>query len=382
MKPHIKIGIHCDIRYQPSQLLTSGIMRFVATSGDSDVRIEANHPSLRSFRYNMKDADGIIAGLVGLKNPALRSAKAAIFVNTPPQKDFDRPYAIVQCDNRLIGETAAKFFTTKKLAALAFIGSPQNESWSAERGQGFRDVLGPNQPLFVAPATGGRSSAANSKRLAEWLSKLPKPCGIFAAFDQLAKLTMDIGSECGLSCPDQIQVLGVDNESYICEYTQPSLSSIALDFEGAGYQAAQTLVRLLRHEIPSGKTVPLRILDIVERMSTLDVSGATRLVALAREFIRRHADSDIGPNDIAKSAGCSLRLLELHFKKTTGRTLVSELQERRLERVTDLLRATNTPISRIGSLCGFANDLYLKNLFKRKFGFSMRDWRAAQRLDA
>ena len=379
MKPHIKIGIHCDIRYQPSQLMTSGIMRFVATSGDSDVRIEANHPSLRSFRYNMKDADGIIAGLVGLKSPALRSAKAAIFVNTPPPDGFDRPYAIVQCDNRLIGETAAKFFITKKLAALAFIGSPQNESWSAERGLGFRDALGPDRTVFVAPTVSGRSSTTNSKRLAQWLTKLPKPCGIFAAFDQLAKLTMDIGSECGLACPDQIQVLGVDNESYICDYTQPSLSSIALDFEGAGYLAAQTLVRLLRREIPTGQVLPLRILDIVERMSTLDVSGSTRLVALAREFIRKHAATDIGPSDIAKSAGCSLRLLELHFKKTTGRTLVGELQEQRLGMVTDLLRTTNTPIARIGSLCGFANDLYLKNLFKRTFGVSMRDWRTAQR---
>lgn len=377
MNTHFKIGIYCDIRYQPSQLVTSGIMRYVAANGDSDVRIEANHPSLQTFHYDMTAPDGVISGLFGLHSKALKAAKAAVFINTPPPKGFDRPYAVVQCDNRLIGATAAKFFAHKKVASRAFIGSPLNEDWSVERGEGFKAALGPESPAILAPSSlfRGRPATTNSRRLAQWLQELPKPCGIFAAFDQLAKLTMDIGAECGLPCPEQIQVLGVDNESYICDYTQPSLSSIALDFEGAGYEAAQTLVRLLRHEIPSGQTIPLRILDIVERMSTFDASGSSRLVAIAREFIRRHATSDIGPSDIARAAGCSIRLLEHHFRRSTGGTLVGELQRLRLERVKDLLRTTNTPIARIGSLCGFSSDLYLKNLFKRKFGVSMRDWR-------
>jgi len=380
MADRFKIGIHCDIRYQPSQLLISGIMRFVATHDDLDVRIEANHPSLRSFHYNMKDADGIISGLIGLKKPALKSTKAAIFVNIPAPRGFDKPHAVIQCDNKLIGATAANFFANKKLASVAFIGSPRRESWSIDRGRGFLAAQGPDRPVFSTPSsmTLGRSSVATSKSLSHWLTRLPKPCGIFAAFDQLAKLTMDVCTEIGLAVPEQVSILGVDNESYICDYTRPTLSSVALDFEGAGYQAVQTLIRLLRHEIPSGQVIPLRILDIVERMSTFDTHGSSRLVALAREFIRQHASTDIGPDDIAKSAGCSLRLLELYFKKATGRTLVGELQEKRLERVMNLLRTTNTPIARIGTLCGFSNDLYLKNLFKRKFGTSMREWRGRE----
>ena len=100
------------------------------------------------------------------------------------------------------------------------------------------------------------------KELAEWLVSLPKPCGVWAAFDQRAKHVLDACRLAGLNVPSQIQVLGVDNETYVCEQTIPSLSSLMPDFENGGFLA--------------------------------DVHGTTRRVAAAREFIRQHATSDIG----------------------------------------------------------------------------------------
>ena len=112
--------------------------------------------------------------------------------------------------------------------------------------------------------------------LSRWLLSLPKPCAVFAAFDQLARLVLEACADCGLSVPEQILVLGVDNEEFLCELTVPTLSSIQLDFESSGYMAGELCEAMLGgRDIASG---PIRygIRGIVERESTQDVHGAAR----------------------------------------------------------------------------------------------------------
>ena len=116
---------------------------------------------------------------------------------------------------------------------------------------------------------------------------------------------------------------------------------------------------------------------VVERMSTTDTRETGRMVGRAQEFIRTYATStDISVADVAKASGTSLRLLQKNFKAVTGTTICDALQTERLKRVCEILSETSTPIGQIGELCGFGNDAYLKKLFHRRFGCTMRDYRA------
>ena len=155
-------------------------------------------------------------------------------------------------------------------------------------------------------------------------------------------------------------VLGVDNEEYICENTVPTLTSVLPDFNGGGLRAAESLDRIIAGETDS---VPLHlsygIKQIVERVSTADVNGAARCVALACEYMRRNAAAAIGIDDIATAAGTSRRLLEKHFRSVLSTTAMHELQRIRLELVKARIKETDLPIKCIGETCGFGDISHL-----------------------
>ena len=156
----------------------------------------------------------------------------------------------------------------------------------------------------------------------------------------------------------------------------PALSSVIPDFDAGGWAAAEALTALLRGGgAGADGTILFGVKGIVERASTQDARGGGRIVGIARTFLAMHAASDITVADIAKAAGASPRLLERHFKTITGTTVARALQNERLRLVQEMLRTTNTPIARIGELCGFRDALWLKQLFRRRFGVSMREWR-------
>jgi LacI family transcriptional regulator len=219
---------------------------------------------------------------------------------------------------------------------------------------------------------------AHQQALIAWLEKLPKPCGIWAAFDHRAKHIIDACQSAGLIVPDQIQILGTDNETYICEQTLPSLSSIMPDFESGGFAAAQYIDDCLSKNTNRTKarcSLLFNVKRVVERLSTADINGTARHVELARDFIRKHAVNGIDVPSIAAAIGVSTRLLQRNYRTVTGRTVLEDLQNAKLERVKSLLRETSTPIDAIGPMCDFQTIAHLKTLFKKKFGMTMSQYR-------
>lgn len=161
------------------------------------------------------------------------------------------------------------------------------------------------------------------------------------------------------------------------------------DNESFGEAGAQFLLRKkLRHfayvpAIVADEPLDYRqrafVRQIVERASTVDVSGTARSVALACEYMRRNAASPIGIGDIVAASGTSRRLLERHFRAVMGTTAAHELQRIRLELVKRQLEETDLPLGRVGDACGFRDESHLKKLFKRMFGVTMGDYRRARR---
>ena len=288
-----------------------------------------------------------------------------------------RRFGAVVCDNEGVGKCGAEFFLKKSFTSFAFVGMTEAQAWADERLNGFRNTLlqhGYGCRIYHPPAeTGWKAEEHTLKR---FLQELPKPCGLLAAFDSRAKHAIDICSRIGIAVPQQVSVLGVDNDEMFCEWTRPTISSIQPDFEMSGYRLAELLDTLMHN--PPKPPVILRygVTGIVERLSTLDVTGAARIVALAREYIRKNAKAPIKLADIAVAVGCSPRILQRRFHEVLGKTPIDELRDRRLEHVCEMLTKTTTPIDLIGGFCGFASNSNLKSAFRVRYGMSLSDYRA------
>lgn len=214
--------------------------------------------------------------------------------------------------------------------------------------------------------------------LLDWISKLPKPCGILAWDDRIGRNIGDICRLNGINVPGSVYLLGIGDDELICENSVPTLSSIAIDFERSAFLAAKALDDMIDGKFAVMPHLSCGLRGIVERASTQDPKGSGRLVALACDYIAKNACRDGGLNQqqIAAHLGVSVRTLQMRFKESAfARTILQEIQRVQLERVCRLLTTTDQPISSITFASGFGSLSRLKALFQKKFGMSMRDYR-------
>ena len=288
----------------------------------------------------------------------------------------DIPFPCVTGDNVGIGRMAADFFMGKRLTSFAYVAALREGPWDTERRAAFRKRLG--QAGF-APAEYISETQHDweeeSQRLAGFLKGLPKPCGIFASFDQRAKHVLDVCRTAGIAVPDQVQILGVDNEEWVCETTRPTLSSIELDFRLGGYLAAKRLDDLLGGRRLASRYIRYKPACIIERTSTSDHLGSSRSVAAAMDFIRVNALEEITVSDIAKASRTSLRMLQKNFARAKGLGIAEALRNERLRQAKIMLETTETPIATITERCRLGGEFSAKTLFRRHFGMTMREYR-------
>ena len=212
-------------------------------------------------------------------------------------------------------------------------------------------------------------------RLKPWLLKLPKPCGLFAANDDIATVVLDACRAGGLSVPDDIAVIGVDDEPSVCEATKPSLSSVRPNFERAGRLAVDLLVRHLAQPELAEEHILFPVAGVTLRQSTRHLAQPNAKILAALEFIRREATHGLKAADVVAFLGLSERLAETRFKAATGHRITEEITEVRLVRALELLRDPHQALGPIANLCGWNSDIYLKRLFKARYGLTMSQWR-------
>ena len=300
--------------------------------------------------------------------------------------DFVFPSASSVCvDNDAIGKCAADFFLMRKYEHFAFAGTNLSHTagHSQARLDSFRDTLrkkGFDCSQFVIDENNTNAYVKELERLKDWIADLPKPCAMLAHADVYAKLVVDACHLAKVNMPEQVAIIGVDNETDITDNLRPTLTSILPDFENAGALALETLDMLI-----SSKRIPRTpfrvsygVKTLIERESTQDTHGASRIVDAARGIMRKHSRDGIRIADIARELCVSGRLLELHFKTVLGHSARDELLSLRLEDVKRRLQKTRDPIDSIAMQCGWRSPIALKILFKKRFGMSMREWRKQQ----
>ena len=373
-----------DLSYQSAREQLAGIYQFQQIQRNWDINlIPSNDPRfqpaiLQSISGNV---DGIIVktGCALNITPILESKMLPLVIIEKPQqeqiitsKNQNRPFAVIGINNKKVGTMAADYIShLGNFANIVFIHDPNDNEWSRLRGFSFRQAMSKQKH---------RVKILSIEDFERNLPNLTPPIAVFAAFDLLATNVIKSCRKANLSIPEDIVVLGVDNDSSLCENTYPSLSSIRLDHEKLGFCAAKTLDALM-----SGKHIRTNIelppLDIIVRNSTAYVSSSRLLVERAMQIIKNHGSGRINVTDIARQLGVSTSLLKLRFHEIHKSSLRDILISTRLDKVTELLKTSDYPIGGIAKMCGFSSAVVLNHLFKKKFGTSPGSWRAKARRD-
>ena len=217
-----------------------------------------------------------------------------------------------------------------------------------------------------------------------FLLKLPRPTAIFAAMDGRARHVVNLCADIGLRVPEDIAVLGVDNDPLLCESTVPPLSSIRTGGYRRGQTAAAMLDALMHGRPVKERSVVQEPISVVTRGSTGYDAMSDVHVAQAVKFMRDRiaAGEVIDVADAVQAAHCSRRYLERHFRSGLGRSVHDELMLARMERVKTLLETTTLPIGEIAAQVGYTRPSRLAAMFRRVTGMSMREWRGSLTADS
>jgi LacI family transcriptional regulator len=230
-------------------------------------------------------------------------------------------------------------------------------------------ALGITAHDFTAVGAGSDSGWNQQRRcMAAWVASLPKPIAILAANDVCGMRLIDACRVAGAAIPEQVAVLGVDNDDVLCQLTSPPLSSIDPGAERIGYEAAALLDRLMNGEAAPQEPCWLPAREVIARQSTDVLAIDDEDLARALHFIRQYACQGIGVEDVLDRVPISRATLERKFAAVLGRTPRGEIVRVRLDRVRHLLRETTYPVERIAELTGFKNPAHLCVVFKRETG--------------
>ncbi|MBE6397382.1 MAG: helix-turn-helix domain-containing protein [Lentisphaerae bacterium] len=283
----------------------------------------------------------------------------------------------VSHDSVATGRLAAKELLITGHPHFAFVPYPQPRFWSDDRECGFREALtlnGKSCETFVC----GRHSPQSiiwQKTLRKWIVRIPKPCGIFAANDNVAAEVITSAVRSGFSIPNDIAVCGVDNFIPICEHTSPTLTSVQPDFLLAGELAARTLDEIISGRGKRAIRLTFGPANIVRRASSRTGSRYDPEVSAALELIRRNACGRLSAADVTATFKCSRRMAEMKFRRITGHSILDEIQAVRLDKIKDLLAGSNMDMTTIANFCGFKAANALWKFFRQETGKSPLQWR-------
>jgi LacI family transcriptional regulator len=283
----------------------------------------------------------------------------------------------IETDDQAIAELAFEHLFERGFRHFAYCG-PRGLNWSRWRREGFMACCreaGYRCHLHSTPSPFRSTRAIDSEgQLARWLDGLPKPAGLFCAYDITAQVILDHCRNQGIAVPEELAVLGVDNDPLLCELARPSLTSIAPDALGAGYYAAQWLEQAMSDRLvvgPSDYSAPFRLmppLGLVLRQSTDITAVSDPVVARAIQFIRSHACDGIQVEDVLRHVALSRRMLETRFVDAIGKTPHAMIAWIRLTRVKELLQQTDLSVDAIAQKAGFQHVEYMSAAFRKAFG--------------
>jgi len=281
----------------------------------------------------------------------------------------------IRPDNARIGGLAAEHLLDGGFRSFAFCGY-DNASWSQTRCEGFTQAVklagfscvihNANYPGVLSPGW----DLEEAKELGGWLKQLPKPTAVMACHDMRALQLLTAAQNAGLRVPEDIAVVGVNNDLIRCELASPPLSSVATSPTVAGRKAAEMLAKLMAGDKLGSTEIQIEPTGVVVRRSSDVLAVSDKGVAAALRFIREHACEGINVDQVLPHASMSRTQIEKKFREYLGRSPQAEIRRVQVMKIRQLLEDTELPLKHIAELTGFEYMEYMSYVFKRAIGVS------------
>jgi LacI family transcriptional regulator len=356
--------------------LIIGIARYARLNGPwsfykEAIDLKSSIPHLTSWK-----PDGIIMRdtlipkeLLKLKKPTILAIHSSRYPKILP---------VIKTDSSSIAKMASDHLVEKGFKNYAFCGFDDYD-WSNDRKSffcRFNKEAGYRTFVYVQPKSLKTHYWEKEQRhVSEWIKTLPKPVGILACNDDRGQHILEVCKLIGLKVPEDVAVVGVDNDPMICEIGDPPLTSIALNVESSGFEAAKLLDQLINGKKMCGQQIITTASHVVQRQSSDILAVNDAEVAAAIHFIKENAKNKILVRDVVATTGVSRRTLEQRFRKTIHRSIYDEIRKVRVEWISKLLLETNLPISKITSLFNFTDVEHISRYFKKEKGIGLREFR-------
>ena len=363
--------------------IVRGIRRYVAEHGPWSLYLESRdlHSSFPEWLKKWP-GDGILARTVDAA--LLRELKATkLPVIELRSTALKHPFPFVGMDNRIIGQRVAEHLLDRGFRRFGCYRD-NSEAFFRQRCESFTETLSARGFPCASFETETASSKLqrwdlHQRRLADWLNSLAKPCAIFASNDQLGFWVLDAARRAGISVPEQVAVIGAENDKTLCETAWPPLSSVQLRGQNVGYTAARILDEWLQKKVQPPMQTLLPPGDIVVRQSSDIIAVEDPRIAKALHFIRQKASADIGVEAVAREVALSRSALERRMKALIGRSPGEEISRIRFSHVERLLAQTDLTLDAIAERAGFKHPQYMAEAFRKRTGSTPGEYRRQNR---
>jgi len=310
------------------------------------------------------ESDGIILRDVEKVDEALACGVPTVFIG---HQQAEIPGLVnVVTDSEAIARMGAEHLIGCGFKHFAFCGY-KGAPWSEARMKFFSERIcaaGFDKPEQFELPMAREDWAKGQREMACWLQSLRKPIGLMACNDDCGGQVMEASKLAGIQVPDALGIIGADNDEVVCGITGPPMSSIAINFERAGYEVAQVLHKMMRGVQTDLRTIRVSASHVVARRSTDFVAVEEGSVAKALRYIRDHARDTLSVNQVAQAAGLSRRALEKRFRTMLGRSILEEVRRVRTDQIARLLLETDLPVSEIANVMGFADAQHIARYFR------------------
>lgn len=383
-RPHVLLMVETSIAY--GRGILSGITRWLRTHRGWSLYLEQHElgaappPWLAEWCGN-----GVICRVT---DPSVADVLHAGGMPVVDLNDLheDLGFPHIWSDHRAIGQLAADHLIERGFRTLCFCGY-SDQRWSDLRREGFRERAAAARLEVETFATDWFGPDAPDwedcqERLRQWLETFSRPFAVMACNDLRGQQVLDAARRAGLAVPEEVGVIGVDDDALLCDLCDPPLSSVRCNPEEIGYRAAARLDTLMSRQQLDGcvaETVPrtecVPPLGVTTRQSTDILAIADATVAIVLRLIRERGCDGLTIREIVRKSGLSRTSLERRFRDVLGRTLQQEIRGVQMKRARQLLAETDLSLEKIAPLIGFSQASYLSHAFKREVGESPREFR-------
>ena len=332
-------------------------------------------------QFKKFNPDGIIANNVNNKEQfdhILNLGVPIVIIGDYIPEETSSRFIRICSDTEAIGKLAAEHLLDRGYKNYAFCGY-DFINWSHARGNAFSKVLankGFETHYYEQPKSPSKRRWENEQYIiAKWLQSLPKPVGVMACNDDRAQQVIEACKIENLHVPEQVSVLGVDDDEFVCDLTEPPLSSVFLNNEKAGFEASRQLHKMIKVENFPNQEIIVTPTHIVTRQSTDILAIDDPHVALAVRYIRQHSKELIQVSDVVNVVTVGRRTLEQRFNKIIGRSIFNEITRCRIDKISEALVESNKSISELALNFGYHDEGHISRYFKRTQGVTPLEYR-------